>query len=92
MKNRATQTQPRGAAIPGMATCLYCLDLGQKGMMNLARCNLSGSPTSHWEHFMYPRTHGITDENRRATSVSVARIGSLLLQRDHRINTSESRL
>lgn len=61
-------------------------------MMNLAQCNLSGSPTSHWEHFMYPRTHGITDENRRVTGVPVAGIDSLLLQRDHRTNTSESRL
>lgn len=61
-------------------------------MMNLAQCNLSGSPTSHWEHFMYPRIHGITDENRRATGASVAGIGSLLLQGDHRINMSESRL
>lgn len=56
-------------------------------MMNLARCNLSGSPTSHWEHFMYPRMRGIRDENRRATSVSVAGIDSCLLQIAHRINT-----
>lgn len=92
MKNRAAQTQPRDTAILRMATCLCCLDLGRKGMMNPARCNLSGSLTSHWERFMYPRTHGITDENRRATGVSVAGIDSLLLQRDHRLNTSESRL
>lgn len=83
MKNRAAQTQPRGTAILGMATCLYCLDLGQKGMMNLARCNLSGSPTSHGEHFIYPRTHGITDENRSATGVPMAGIDSLLLQRSY---------
>lgn len=95
MKNRAAQTQPRGSAILGMATCLCCLDLGQKGMMDLAQCNLSGSPASHWEHFMYPRSHGITDEKRRVTGVSRAGTEkgcSLLLQRDHRINTSENRL
>lgn len=61
-------------------------------MMNLAQCNLSGSPTSRLEHFMYPRTRGITDENRRATGVLVAETDSFLVQRDHRINTSESRL
>lgn len=88
MKNRAAQTQPRGIAILGMATCLCCLDLGQKGVMNLTQCNLSGSPTSL---FMYPRSHGITDENRRVSGVSVAGTDSLLLQRDHRINTSENR-
>lgn len=51
--------------------------------------------TSHWEHFMYPRSHGITDEKRRVTGVSMAGTEkgcSLLLQRDHRINTSENRL
>lgn len=82
MKNRAAQTLPRGTAILGMATCLCCLDLGQKGMMNLAGCNLSGSPTSHWEHCIYPRSHGITDEIRRVTGVSVAGADNLLLQRD----------